>query len=687
MRNVKVRGKILLSFGVTILFIIIMVVVVLLSNLQTSSDLKLEQNENALLGLNNEYVLSYWKARVAAAPLYTSLDPKAHDETVKYIEMAYATLETMKSNLGSNPALAKYSEDILLIEDDMTQWKLAIDKVESSNRNLERAILDSRVQQVNLRQAADSTYRNQQDIWQREAYEETSPDDRFRRAGRLDETVVFMREIEEIVSAGEYIFGTRDASSKESFIASMDSITADLQENGDVARNQATQDTAYYTIEVLNRYREAFDVFERINAGSFADIAEAQRLGEVATAAVAILSDKLDASTGQSIRDTVDNNNFSFILSVIIAIISILASTVVAFIVSGSISKPLVPLAAFMHKAGTTGEIVITDVDAEIIRKYSGNGDEIGRCIAGAASLMGHITNVANELETISDGDLTTDIKLLSDCDTMGKSLKLMVESLNNMFGNIHTSTAQVSTGSRQVANGAQTLAQGSTSQDESIRELSVAIAEIAQKTKTNAETAEKAASLATKIISNAEKGSMQMDEMIAAVQDINQASQGISKVIKVIDDIAFQTNILALNAAVEAARAGQHGKGFAVVAEEVRNLASKSAEAAKETGSMIEESIEKADLGARIAHETSTSFMEIVSGINENNMLITEIANASEEQTMDIEKINNSVEQVAQVVRLNSATAQESADASKEMSSQSNMLQDLIARFRLKNI
>ena len=289
-------------------------------------------------------------------------------------------------------------------------------------------------------------------------------------------------------------------------------------------------------------------------------------------------------------------------------------------------------------------------------------------------------------LESIANGDLTVEVQPRGANDRVGIAINGMLQKLNGMFQNISQSTRQVTSGSKQIADGAQTLAQGSTEQAASIEELSSSIAEIAEKTKANANKANKAAKLADTIREDAEKGSRQMNEMIVAVKEINDASQSISKVIKVIDDIAFQTNILALNAAVEAARAGQHGKGFAVVAEEVRNLAAKSAGAAKETGDMIQNSMEKAELGSSIAGETAASLADIVSGINESSQLVDEIAGASEEQSRGIAHVNIGIDQVAQVVQQNSATAEESAAASEEMSSQSSILQELISQFKLSD-
>ena len=358
----------------------------------------------------------------------------------------------------------------------------------------------------------------------------------------------------------------------------------------------------------------------------------------------------------------------------------------VAMYIAGLISKPLVDLSGFMKKAGATGDLTMTPQDVENVANYGKMQDEIGATVMGCVTSIQHVTQIAKELEAVANGDLTIDVNVLSASDTMGKSLSHMLESLNHIFEEIHASANQVSTGSSQIADGAQALAQGATVQAASIEELSSSIADIAFKTKNNAETAEKTSSLAQSIMTNAERGSRQMDEMVGAVSEINEASQSISKVIKVIEDIAFQTNILALNAAVEAARAGQHGKGFAVVAEEVRNLAAKSAEAASSTSSLIQNSMEKSESGSRIAVDTAASLTEIVSGINESNGFIRRIADASEEQSVGISQINVGMEQVSKVIQQNSATAEESAAASEEMSGQSAVLQELISQFKIKN-
>lgn len=321
-----------------------------------------------------------------------------------------------------------------------------------------------------------------------------------------------------------------------------------------------------------------------------------------------------------------------------------------------------------------------TDIQIDTASK-----DEIG-VLAGSFSLMVEaIQKQVKVAEHLAEGDLTVEIHPRSDKDAMGIALEKMIDSLSQMFGQINVSTFQVSAGTRQIASSSQMLAQSATEQAANIELLSSSVSSIAGKTAENANMAVRANDLGNIIKNNAEKGSQQMDQMMQAVREINEASQSINKVIKVIDDIAFQTNILALNAAVEAARAGQYGKGFAVVADEVRSLAAKSAEAAKDTGSLITNSMEKAELGVRIAGATAESLVEIVSGINQSSQIVGDIARSSEAQAVAITHINQNIEQVSQGVQENSATAEESAASSQEMSGQVELLRSMVSQIKLK--
>lgn len=324
----------------------------------------------------------------------------------------------------------------------------------------------------------------------------------------------------------------------------------------------------------------------------------------------------------------------------------------------------------------------------EVAGSYKGEFDELVKSVNYTAvriqNVVGEISVVTGEIEK---GNLNLE-KVRDyggDFFNISKDLNGIITSLNELLGDINDAAEQVAAGSNQVSDGSQALSQGSTEQASSIQELTASVTEIADQTKHNAMDANKAKELATEVKDNAAKGNAQMIEMQGSMVEINQSSQDISKIIKVIDDIAFQTNILALNAAVEAARAGQHGKGFAVVAEEVRTLAARSAEAAKETTLLIEGSINKVREGTKIADETAAALDEIVDGIGKVTDLVGNIAEASNEQATGIAQINAGIDQVAQVVQHNSATSEESAAASEELSSQAEMLKQMINQFQLK--
>lgn len=304
-------------------------------------------------------------------------------------------------------------------------------------------------------------------------------------------------------------------------------------------------------------------------------------------------------------------------------------------------------------------------------------------------NIRSYISEISEVLMEIGNGNLnlaiTADYK--GDFLEIKDSLNNIIQSLSQVLGEISKAADQVASGSRQVSDGSQTLAQGSTEQASAIQELTASISEVAFQTKQNAVNANKASELAGSARENAEKGNEQMKEMLKSMDDINVSSSNISKIIKVIDDIAFQTNILALNAAVEAARAGQHGKGFAVVAEEVRSLAARSAEAARETTELIEGSINKVQVGTKIANETANALREIVDGIQKSADIVGNIAEASNEQASGIAQINKGIEQVSQVVQNNSATAEESAAASEQLSGQAELMKESVGRFKLPEV
>ncbi len=331
------------------------------------------------------------------------------------------------------------------------------------------------------------------------------------------------------------------------------------------------------------------------------------------------------------------------------------------------------------------------DLDVEI--SYTSK-DELGVLAAQVGRLIRKLRAIIDDenqfLAKMAEGDFTAN----SDCEeeyTGGfypllVSFRGIAEKLNDTMLQISQSSSQVAGGADQVSNGAQALAQGATEQASSVQELAATINEISSKVNQNADSARQASAAAGCVSEKMSVSKEKMQQMIQAMGDISNCSSEIGKIMKIIGDIAFQTNILALNAAVEAARAGTAGKGFAVVADEVRNLANKSTEASENIAALIENSLKAVENGTQIADDTAQSLIQAVNDVNEMTGIIGQISEASSDQADSIAQILTGIDQISNVVQTNSATAEESAAASEELSSQSQLMKRLVERFKLKS-
>ena len=374
----------------------------------------------------------------------------------------------------------------------------------------------------------------------------------------------------------------------------------------------------------------------------------------------------------------------TFLMAAVILAV-ILVGVFFSFVIVGLIKTPIseIESAAIRMAEG--------DLDVEIA--YDSK-DELGVLAAQVRRLIHKLQVIIDDenkfLAKMAEGDFTVD-SICEEEYTGGfhpllVSFRGIAEKLNDTMQQISQSSTQVASGSEQVSNGAQALSQGATEQASSVQELAATINEISSRVNQNADSAQQANAKAGNVSAEMNVSNDKMQQMIKAMEDISNCSNEIGKIIKTIEDIAFQTNILALNAAVEAARAGTAGKGFAVVADEVRNLASKSAEASKNTSDLIENTLKAVERGTQIADETAHSLFQAVSDVNEMTGIIGQISEASSAQADSISQITMGIDQISSVVQTNSATAQESAAASEELSSQSQLMKSLVGRFKLKN-
>lgn len=499
------------------------------------------------------------------------------------------------------------------------------------------------------------------------------------------------RGLQIIVKDLSFIAMEDETEKTETYMSDMDKELDLLSENGDWLFANFTGSKELldaFSDKITRAVEMQHTVLELVNTDREAAQAmllnEYQPLVDEAVDALIKISEVAEGSAETDFEETVKMQEELILLQLGLAGGALLITVILSLYLTRSITKPLREIEKSAEK--------IVDGDFEIAISYKSR-DELGRLADAfrkmAETLKDVVTDASRLLREMADGNF--DVRTRAEEHYVGEfqgllsSIRKLNRDLSITLGQINRSADQVAAGSDQVSIGAQALSQGSTEQAAAVEELATTIAGISTQVKDTATDALEAKKQSTMAGDEAEECNQQMRDMMNAMEEITRTSDEIGKIIKTIEDIAFQTNILALNAAVEASRAGTAGKGFAVVADEVRNLASKSSVASQNTAELIESSIKAVSRGTQIADSTAQSLVKVVDEVRSASGKVDKIADAAEEQAGAIEQVTLGINQISSVVQTNSATAEESAAASQELSEQADMLKQLVAKFILR--
>ncbi len=499
------------------------------------------------------------------------------------------------------------------------------------------------------------------------------------------------RGLQIIVKDISYITIEQDASKSQKYLEDLEKELALLQENGNWLFANFTDNP-----ELLNSFSDnvqsAVAMQQEVIQTAQTDNAKAQDmllneyqpLVEEAVSNLIQISDIASANADRDFNDTVAMQQTLISIQFGIAVVVLIITLVLSTYLTRSITHPLRALEISAKK------IEVGDFNIDINYESRDELGSLAKTFKNMTSILEDvITDASMVLSEMANGNF--DVRTKAEKRYVGSfqnllaSMRKLNRDLSSTLGQINQSADLVASGSGQVSDGAQALAQGATEQASAVEELASTITNISQQIKTTAENAMEAKVQSTTADTEVEECNRQMSDMIVAMEEITRTSNEIGKIIKTIEDIAFQTNILALNAAVEASRAGQAGKGFAVVANEVRSLASKSSIASKDTANLIEHSIEAVAHGTQLVDSTAQSLIKVVDAVRTTSSKVDVIANAAEQQADAIEQVSVGVDQISSVVQTNSATSEQSAAASQELSSQAEMLKRLVAKFILR--
>ncbi|MDL2217191.1 methyl-accepting chemotaxis protein [Christensenellaceae bacterium OttesenSCG-928-M15] len=687
MKNLKIGKKMMVGFGSIIVAIIVLATVVIITNSSTITNVSRIDEDSMLQTKTNDMIKTFYAARVNANIIYKVIDEEAASGFTKNVGDVESAFMDIFSYIDSHPVLEKFRSTLQEANESFKTWKNEVQTVITYNEQLDAARAEITTNGDTIGEMSKLLLNNQFDRIGIEAG--GGGEDLPANIARHNERAKLADSIEGNATAFRLeirnLIHSFDTSNVDETLAYMDEAIRLATQYRDSSTDASDTQNAQTVIDAVSAYRALTVDFAAISDAAADAVEKAVPLGDTTVLNMENTALALDTAMETQVSSTQGNATAAMTVVIIVVVISLVLAIVIALILTRAFTRPLKKMQALMEQAGVEGDLHFSDEVRDDILQEAQAKDEIGQSLKAFAQFVDHIRYISVCLEQIAEKDLSLEIEVLSSVDTMGNSLRSMLENLNTMFGEINAVASQVSTSSSEVARGAQSLAQGSTEQASTVEEISASISEITTQSKSASINAMEAARFSGEIKNIALDGNEKMLNMITSVQEINDASQAIGNVIKAIDDIAFQTNILALNAAVEAARAGEHGKGFAVVADEVRNLAAKSAEAAKETAALISANIEKAGAGKETANETAESLKKIVAGIEQTSASLNEISHQSEANEQATDQVRMAVDQVAQVVQQNSATSEESAAASQEMSGQAQQLQALIAQFKLK--